>query len=43
MYYFDFKTLGALASLIDSSDYKGAFQYSLRVLKIYSIRNVHYG
>jgi len=34
-------TLGALASLIDSSVYKVAFRYSLRVLKIYRIRNAH--
>jgi len=37
MYSFEFYTLGALASLIDSSAYKGAFRYSLRVLLVYLI------
>jgi len=41
MYCFDFYTLGALASLIDSSAYKVVFRYSLRVLKIYNTRNAH--
>jgi len=34
MYSFEFLTLGALASLIDSSAYKGVFRYSLRMLRV---------